>query len=349
MLLSTGQSDVSYHAVSCLGDAVDATKAFLLPVERERWLKLAVVVFFLSGGTGVGSAPSASGQVSAGAGVGDVAGEPFGDLPVPGEPAFDRLLPVLVGLVAVIALVALVFVLVGSVMEFVLVEALRTESVAVRAPARRHLRDGLALFVFRLVLGVIVFGLLGTLGFVLVLPAVDAGGAQLAVGILVVVLVGIVVGAVAALVHELTVQFVVPVMVQEGRGLVDGWRRFWPVLRGNLGQFAVYVLVRIAVAILVGIVASIVVGVLAVVLAIPFVLVGVALFLGFGGTLTLTTGIGLGVVAVGYFLLLLAVSTVVHVPLKTFTRYYELLVLGDVESDLDLVAERRASVRAHEE
>jgi hypothetical protein len=52
-------------------------------------------------------------------------------------------------------------------------------------------------------------------------------------------LAAVVVGIAAALLPGLTVEFVVPVMVHERRGLVAGWRRFRPALRAILGQVAV--------------------------------------------------------------------------------------------------------------
>lgn len=57
---------MEYAALSCLGDALDATRELLFPVDRGLWLRLAVVVFFLSGGSGVGSLPNLSWQFPAG-------------------------------------------------------------------------------------------------------------------------------------------------------------------------------------------------------------------------------------------------------------------------------------------
>jgi hypothetical protein len=332
-----------YHALECVDDAVEATRDFLLPVDRGLWLKLAVVVFFLSGSSGVGSLPNTSFSFSAG--EVDVSGLPSGDVS-PAE-LLDQFLPVLVGLFAALLLVGALFALVGSVMEFVLVDALRSESVAVRASMREHLGGGLALFAFRLLLGLVVLSVLAATAFLLVVPAVGTGSdVQVVFGVLAVLFVGLIVVVPAAIVHGLTTEFVVPTMMHEDRGLRSAWRRFWPVLRANLGQFAVYVVVRLALTIGVGIIAGIVVGIAAVVVGLPFALVGGAAWLSFGGSLTVTSALVYGLVVAAYIIVVLAVTAVVQVPLKTFTRYYELLVLGDVDPDLDLVAERREAVRS---
>jgi hypothetical protein len=330
-----------WYALECVDDAVEATREFLLPVERSRWLKLAVVVFFLSGGSGVTSLPNTS--FSFQAGDFDFTGLPTGQVS-PSE-LLDQFLPLLVGLAVVFAILGLLFTLVGSIMEFVLVDSLRRESVDVRTLFRRHVGGGLALFAFRILLGLVVAAVIGGLAYLLIVPALG-NDTQVVFGALILVPVALVVGITAAIVHGLTTEFVVPTMIHDDRGLRSAWGRFWPVLRNNLGQFALYVLVRIALTIGVGIIAGIAIGIVAVVVGIPFALLGGVAWLGTGGTITLGSAIVYGLILAAYVLILLAATAVVQVPLKTFTRYYELLVLGDVDPDLDLVAERREAIRA---
>lgn len=338
---------MAYAALSALGDAVDATRELLLPVDRGLWLRLAVVVFFLSGGSGVGSLSNASSQT---------AGSGTGELPADVAPMelLDEFLPIIIGLAVLAAIVGLAFALVGAVMEFVLVDALSTEAVSVRAMFREHVRKGLSLFVFQLLLFLTTAGIIGGVGFLTVWPAIESGGAALAVGILLTALVGFAVGLVAVLTYVFTVSFVVPTMLVEDRGLRAAWGRFWTVLRNNLGEFLVYLPVRIAVMIGVGIAAGIVTGIVAAALLIPFGILagivfltsGVALSVGAVGSLPLGLLLVLGALAVLYVLVLFVVTAFVQVPLKTFTRYYELFVLGDIEPDLDLVSERREKLRA---
>lgn len=338
---------MAYAALSALGDAVDATEEFLLPIERGLWLRLAVVVAFLSGGSGVGSLPNVSWQTS----VGDA-----GIVPVDAAPTelLSEYLPVIVGVAVLAALLGLAFALTGAVMEFVLVDALRTESVSVRAMVREQFRRGLSLFAFQILLVLVFAGLVGAVGAVTVLPALNSGGAAIAVGVLLTGLVAVGVGLPLALAYVFTVAFVVPTMLAEDRGLRSAWGRFWPVLRGNLAQFLVYLVARLAILIGVGIAAGIITGIVAAVLLIPFGLLagvaflasGVALSVGAVSSLPLALVLVIGVLAVLYALSVFAAVALVQVPLKTFTRYYELFVLGDIEPDLDLVAERRENLRS---
>ena len=338
---------MAYAALSALDDAVDATRALLLPVDRGLWLRLAVVIFFLSGGSGVGSLTNASSQTPV---TGTV------ELPAGVAPMefLDEFLPIIVGIAVLAATVGLTFALVGAVMEFVLVDALSKEAVSVRAMFREHVRKGLSLFAFQMLLFLGTAGIVGGVGFLTVWPAIDGGGAALAVGILLTAAVGFAVGLVAVLTYVLTVSFVVPTMLAEDRGLRSAWGRFVTVLRGNLAEFLVYLAVRIAVMVGVGIAAGAIVGIAAAVLLIPFGLLagivflasGVALSVGAVTSLPLGLLLVFGVLAALYVLVLVAVTALVQVPLKTFTRYYELLVLGDIEPDLDLVSERREQLHA---
>lgn len=330
---------MGYHAVSCLDDAIEATRGFLLPFDRGVWLRLAVVVFFLSGGNGLGSVPSASTSVPAG----DPTRAPTTDLSPPG--LLDELLPLLVGIAVVFAVLGLAFTLVGAVMEFVLVEALRRESVAVRAFFRRHFRKGLSLLAFQAVLGLVVLATLGVLGY-LVVAAFSGGAVVIALAVLAFALVAVTVGLLAALANLFTVDFAVPTMIHEDRGLVAAWKRLWPVLRANPGQTAVYALVRLGIVIAVGIAGGTVTSIVGAVVAVPFAVVAALALFVIGFSLSPGAIVVFGVLGVAYVLALLAAAAVVYVPLKTFVRYYELLVLGDLAPDLDLIPERREEVRA---
>lgn len=338
---------MAYAATQCIDDAIEATRAFLFPIDRGRWLRLAVVSFFLAAGTGVGSLPTSGGQVSLGS----------ADFEWPQGPPQEwslSAIPEAVWLIVAAALVALLvlgilFGVVGAVMEFVLVEALRTETVRIRGPFRRYLRAGLSLFAFQVVLFVGLLAIpLGALGFFVVLPTVSGGPtAASIVGLaLLVILLGLLLVLVAAFVNGLTVEMVVPVMVVEECGVLGGWRRFWPTLRGNLAEFAVYVVLRWLITVAIGFVGSTVTGIVASVVGVPLLLIGGSLFLGTGGALTPVTVVVYALLLVAFFVVITALVAVVQVPLQTYARYYELLVLGDITPEFDLVSERRATIRS---
>lgn len=234
-------------------------------------------------------------------------------------------------------------------MEFVLVESLRQEAVHLRQYARRYWRGGLRLFGFRL--GV---GLLGLTGVVAVLggaflvaggpTAIHSPGRLIAVGLLALPLVMLVV-LVTALTLGFTTDFVVPVMLLEGTTVLDGWRRFWPTLRVDWQEYAVYAVIAFVLRLAVGVLVSLVLGTVAVVLLIPFGVIGFGVFLAGGGQLGLVTLAALGGLGLVALLVILALTAVVSVPVVTYFRYYALLVLGDTAAEFDVIADRRATLR----
>lgn len=327
---------MTLYALDDVGDAVEATRAFLLPFDRSRWLRLALVALFVGGGgTGVSQVSNGTAQ----AGTSGSTGPPLAVSALP-----DGVVPVLVGVVVLLLVAALVFAFVGAVLEFVFLESLRRESVALRAYWRVHWRRGARLFGFRVALALVTLVAVGLVvglvaaPFVLGVPA----GAFLLLLIAVPLLVGVVV--VGALAGGFTTEFVAPVVVLEERGVLDAWRRFWPTLTGAWRQYAVYAVVSFVLRLAGGILASLVTLVAVLVLAVPLGLVAAAGF-------ALTGPVApVGWALVGLALVALSAGVVVTsllaaVPVQTFLRYYALFVLGDTNEAFDLVPERRRAVR----
>ncbi len=334
---------MALYALEDLDDALAATRAFLWPFDRSRWVRLAVVVFF-AGGFGW-NANLAQSDVPPGQWPSNGAG-------LPG--AIGPRVWLLAGLVVLAAvLLGLLFLFVGSVMEFVLIEALREEAVTVRASWRRRWRQGLRLFGFRLALGLFVLGSVAVLAGLYLVPVVVETGpatgptspAPPVFALLLLLPVLFVLGLLVGLVNGFTTAFVVPIMVLEGGGVLDGWRRLWPTVTAQPWQYLAYALVAFVLGIAGGVLVAFLVGFAAVLLLIPF---GVLGLLGYALYVTVPpAGVAaLAVVGLLFALSTLAVVAFARVPVVTYLRYYALLVLGDVDEDLDLIPERRASVRA---
>ena len=325
------------HALEDVDDALAVTRAFLWPVDRTTWLKLAVVVFFV-GGPGAGF-----NTVQYNVGGGGDAAPPTGELP---EVGADIWLIVAAAVVAAL-LVGFVFALVGAIMEFVLVESLRSREVHVREYWGRRWGQGVRLFVFRLVIGLFVLGSVLLLSALFLLPLLGFGEAAAVPGVLALLLlvpVFVVLGLLVGIVNGFTTVFVVPIMVLEDCGVLAGWGRLWSSITGAWTQYLAYAVVGALLSIAGGLLVGLLTGLLAIVLLVPFGLLfalGIGLF-----TVAESLGIGLMVVTGLLFgLAVVVVAALVQVPVQTYLRYYALLVLGDVEESLDLVPDQRAAVR----
>ena len=338
---------MSLHAVDDLGDALAAMRAFLFPFDAGRWLRLALVAFFV-GGIG-GNVPTTGFQFG---GDGVTPGDPG---TVPPELGGDVMALILAVVAALVAL-GLVLGFVGSVMQFVLVRSLREEEVHVRRYFREYWRAGARLFGFRIGLGLLAVAVvaLPVLALVFATGGLAAIGPEQAFG-LVLLLVPLVflVGTLFALVDGFTTFFVVPVMLLEGEGVLASWGRFYRTLRPEWKEYAVFTVLTFVLTLVVAAGVGFVVGIVALVVFGPLVLFGLAGVVsagvfGPGGLTAVSLPVLLAVAAVGLlaFLLVMAAAALVQVPVVTYFRYYALLLLGDTDDDLDLIPERRRTVRA---
>lgn len=343
--------DMVWYAIERIDDAVSLTRSLLFPFQAGLWARLAVVVFFVgmgSGGGNVGS--SVSNAPSAGTSFqgGDFSFEP--SVSLSGEALTA------IGAIAVVLVVLwLVFAWIGATMEFVFVEALGEQSLSIRRGFGRHRSRGFRLLLFRLVLflavAVLFVGLALALFFEPITTLLSGGspsvtGGELVVGIGLLVLSGFVVGLPLLLIHGFTTEFVVPVMLTRDCGVLAGWSHLWPTIKAEWKQYVVYVVLAFGLRIATSIAGGIVIGILAVVLAIPFVVVG--LLFGFGaitsGTLTTSLVVGIVLLALAFFLVVALAGALVYVPIQSFHRYFALLFVGDVESDFDVLEDLRPAL-----
>lgn len=312
---------MSWYAIDAVEDALTATRRFLLPFEWGTWLRLAVVAFFLGG---VGTPPNTFNYTVS---DGEIQNLPM-DLSIPTE----QIIGAIVVIAVVAFLIGLLFALLGSVMQFVLVDAVVAREVHVRRYFSERLGLGLRLFGFQLVIGLLMLGVVALfLG-----PIILSGGGPALALLLFAIPSILLLGLLVALVVRLTIDFVVPVMIATDEGVLSAWRRTWPSIRGNLGQVAVYVVLRwllgIAVGIGVGLLAGVVGLVLGLVVLLPLGLIGFAT--GGFGAVSLAV---LLIVGIPLFLIFVVAMAVVQAPIQTYFRYFSLLVLAELNDAFDLL------------
>jgi len=361
---------MSWHGVDAVDDAIDVTREFLLPFSLGRWIRMVVVSLFTGGSgaggqvvsnagnfgarlAGAGGFPSPSGGASALAtlsiAVPTVAAGALALAPpviqAEGVPEPGALGALGIAVLVVAVAVALLAILLSPVFEFVLVDAIARDDLRLLRDVGTHLTNGLRLLGFRI-------GLFAAF----VVPPAAVAVAVLLGGIRVesladrpLILAGVAIVAfvyvlVYAFVDRFTVEFVVPAMIADGGGVIDGWRRVWPRLRNQPGQTIVYLVMHV----LVGIGLSIVSFVLLLVglLAVGAVAAGVGFAVGTvsSGAATTDLGIGLGFLAgaaVGVPLFVVLVVLPVRVVTLTYRRSYEIAALARFGGNMDLIGRYR--------
>jgi hypothetical protein len=324
---------MTLYAIDDLDDAWVATREFLTPFSLKRLSVLAVIVLFVGGpGTSVPGGAGGGGEPAPGAG-----------LDVLGQFLLENLFAIGL-LVGFVLAVGLAFLLIGSVMEFVFVESLRTDEVWFWDYARGCFEEGLRLFGFRVALGVVsLLAVAAGAGSAFLAvgasPAIEPGGLLLALAALASAAVLVVV----AVVDAFTRAFVVPVMLVRNSGVLAAWRAFWPTLVGAWRQYLAYAVAALILEIAAGIVFGILLGFVALVLVIPLAIVVAAVALLGAETLLVAVAVVLGL---PFVLALILAALLIQVPIRTYLRYYALFVLGDTDASLDPIPERRADVRS---
>jgi hypothetical protein len=329
---------MSWDAVESLDDARAATESLLLSLSWRTWVRLVVVTFFVGGIGGGGSAGQAAQGVFSsprppGATLGLDRVDPSSVPSLASVPnVAEQATAVLLAGVALVVVLVIGYAIAGAVMEFVLVESLRTRRAELRRLFRRFLVPGLRLFAFRtLVVSVLVAVAAVPLLFAVSPRPVPGGGVVLLPLLFVVGLVWLA----GLLVLRLTTDFVVPTMIGEGRTVLSAWRRVLPLCRAAWREVVLYLVLRLVLGAAAAVVVGLAVGLGALVVAIPFAVVG--------GVVALTAGaqgvslVVLVVLGVGFALLVALVSVVVQVPVVTYFRYYGLVLLGRFDPRLDLV------------
>jgi hypothetical protein len=310
-----------YHAFSAFDGAVSRTKSLLWPFNIGVWLRLAVIAFFVGGfGGGGGSNYSFP----------DRGGQDIGSMP-----DFFGLAPTtLLLIVAALIVLALVFTYIASVFQFVFVDCLTSGRVSLSRTFRERMGPGFSFFLFDVLMAFLFIAVM--IGLV-IFGAVTGifSGISNVVALLLILPVVILLALVVGLVLMLTVDFVVPVMIADGCGIVEGWRRAYGILRADLKNAAVYVIAKVVLSIVAALIMAvlglIVLGIVGVPLFVVALLAG--LFAdGFAlGALVLLVLVGI-LIALPFLLLL-------QVPFVTFFRFYSLDVLRRFSPAHDLLAE----------
>jgi hypothetical protein len=307
------------------------TQQLLKPFRLGQWTRLAFVGF-LAGELGSGGGcnfPSSfhSPQQT------DGSQNPLGL----GFPSLDPAL--LAGAILVLIVTAIVFGLlfmyVNSVMRFTLFDSVIEKNCSIRRGWSRRQSEGWRYFLWQI--GYMLVTALTAL-VLLAIPAAFAfamgwfqepkqhllglilGGLFLFI-LLAVFFVG------AAVIHVLTKDFVVPQMALENIGVIEGWRRLWPMMRAEQGGYAGYVGMKIVLAIGAGIAVGIVSLILGLFIAIPALGLGiVAVITGKTAGLTwnvftITTAVVVGSILLAAFLYLVSL---ISVPVIVFFPAYSI-------------------------
>jgi hypothetical protein len=229
----------------------------------------------------------------------------------------------------------ILFMYVNSVMRFVLFDSVVAKECHIGQSWIRRQGPGRRFFVWQILLA-----LASIMGFT-ILIGIPAGFAflvgwlrepkahmvPLILGGLVLFFVLLLFVVVQLVVHVMTKDFVVPQMALEDIGAIEGWRRLWPRIKGEMGGYAAYIGMKIVMAIGAAIVLGIVSAIVFLLFLIPVAGLGaVAVIGGMAAGLTwnlytITLAVVVGAIAI---FSLLYIMSLVSVPAVVFFPAYSI-------------------------
>jgi len=228
------------------------------------------------------------------------------------------IIPVAVVAVAVGIVFWLVFMWLSSRGRFMFLHCVARNKAEVSIPWTKFRQHANSLFLFRILLGLIGFVVIGLpiLFAVGCIVMMIAGDGAFAIGVLGAIFIGLIilVGAIIfGLISKFTMDFVVPIMFLRTTSCIEGWRKFLTVLSVNKARFIIYILFQLVIGIAIG--AIIVTAVLvtcccaACILAIPYI------------------------------------GTVLMLPVHVFTRSYSLLYLKQFGPEFDVFTPETVNIQ----
>ena len=313
---------VDFHAISAFEGAVSRTKSLLWPFNLGVWLRLAVIAFFVGGFGGGGGNYSFP----------DRRGANMGAMPVPD---FFGLAPTTFFLIfAALVVLVLAFAYIGSVFQFVFVDCLTSGRVSLSRTFRERMGPGLSFFLFEVLLFLVFIAVMVGFAVFGVFTGIFSGISNV-VALLFLLPVLLLLVLVFGTVLMLTVDFVVPVMVADRCGVVEGWRRVYGLLRADLKNAAVYVVAKIVLLLVAGLIMGVLGLLVLAVIGVPLFIVALL-----AGLFASGPAMGALVFLVAAVILLaLPFLLLLQVPFATFFRYYSLDVLRRFSPAHDLLAE----------
>ena len=221
------------------------------------------------------------------------------------------IIPVAVVVVAVGIVFWLVFTWLSSRGRFMFLHCVAHNKAEVSTPWTKFRKHANSLFLFRIILGLIGFVVIG-LPILLAVGCIVmmiAGNGAIAIGVLGGILIGLIilVGAIIlTLISKFTMDFVVPIMFLRTTSCTAGWREFLTILSVNKARFVLYILFQIVIAIAIGAIIS----------------------MGFC--------IGCCLCCASLLLLIPYIGTVILLPVLVFKRSYSLLYLKQFGPEFDV-------------
>jgi len=314
-----------WYAVEALDEALERTRWLLFKdFKLSLWLKLALVVYLIGGG-------SFNGNFNV----------PGGENGMQGPTAPN--LKLIIAVLAVVLAFVLFFMFLKDVCEFIFIETAETKKIELWKGFKRNLENGLNLFLFELVViaVVIIVAVAAFLGFRSLLAGASGLGPKLAIAVVGLAAAISIVLAIA-IVGSLTTAFAIVIMHKERKGLVNAWKKLLTLVEKNTRQFVVYIIIELLLAFVAAMVVfaiSLVIALIAIaIIIIPAIIAAViAIALGLESNMLWLLLVPAIAFIIAYFMVVGYFSVLITLPVPVFFRYYSMIFLQKVDPKLAIL------------
>lgn len=303
---------MSWYSIDVIEAAIKRTKKIILePFDFWKWIKLAIIIFFIGGGFG-----SSGSNFDPGAWDRRLEDRNLEE-PSTGE-IFNQITQfwhqyqtyILIGL-AMIILIILIFSLISNIMQFVFVDAIVTNKVMIIANFKKYMRPGFNLFIMKTILDLFILSLFILAMLPIVQPMLESpetiSFGSIMSGIFWFIIVVIVLSIIGGIIDSL-IFLSIPLVMYEQSGLIEAIKKIVGRAGADWKQMVVYWVMRallwLGAAIFVGIAALI----LLILLLIVIVIVGLVLYL-------ILSMLGIGTGDIGFWAVMIPFGLIALIPL----------------------------------
>lgn len=323
-------------------DAIDIAmertrKCLIEPFDLIKWLKLALIVFFVGGASGYNGGGNYGGNsYNPDTGLSDLPGGAASSLSHIGNYVYEHLSMLIVGIIAFLLLYIIIMSLIGSVMEFVFVESLVSNDVQLIRYFSRYFGKGITLLIFKLILSLILLipiGILALIFIMLVGADIYNGGILFSILFITAFLFLLLLFVVLATMVFSFLSMAVPVSMYTGKSIFDAFGNVLQQFRADWKQIFIYWIGRGLLSIAAGIITTIAGLIGAVIMLIAFLVIDLILYLAFTAVLPETGAwiapvwIILIPVLIVEFIILLFAMAFISMPVRVFMKYHMLSFL----------------------
>ncbi|MDI9395293.1 MAG: hypothetical protein QM426_07720 [Euryarchaeota archaeon] len=340
---------MSWYAIDAVDRAFSRTrKALFEPFDFWKWVKLAIIIFFVGSGSNYGGT-GANYQTGFEDFVNNYENLEHGEIPGflsgiswPGLSDIESIstLSNIVAIVIFFILFILVFSYISSVMEFVFVEALVKNEVHLWAYFKKFMRKGFNFLLIRLALGLVFIGifLLALLPLIPIVLTESSDFALLAFigGIFWVFGIIILLALIGSVISSF-LSLAIPISIYSKKGILSAFHMVYQNFRKNWKEVLVYWLIRIALGIAIGILVVILFIVLALALVIAFLIIDIILYFLFSIFISEPqVWILLSLFVLTELLFIFSTLLLLVLPIEVFMKYHLLSFLETWFADVDI-------------